>query len=129
MRRRVAAAPVGRLGTVTSDGRPHLVPCCFALVGDTVYSAVDGKPKSTTNLKRLANIQANPTASLLVDQYEDDWTQLWWVRLSGPARVTKDKAVAIDALMAKYHQYRDRPPPGPVLAIEIDEWRSWAFTT
>jgi len=129
MRRRVAGAPVGRLGTVTSDGRPHLVPCCFALVGDTIYSAVDSKPKTTTRLKRLANIEANPIGSLLVDQYDDDWTNLWWIRVSGPARVTDDEPEAVDALVAKYHQYRETRPTGPVLAIDIDDWRAWQFTT
>src|SRR5690606_37163913 len=80
MRARVAAARVGTLATVTRDGRPHVVPCCFAVDDDTVWSAVDAKPKSTLALRRLENVRANPAASLLVDHYEDDWTRLWWVR-------------------------------------------------
>src|SRR4051812_30954340 len=82
MRRRVHDARVARLATVTSEGRPHVVPCCFVLAGngDVMYSAVDGKPKSTLELRRLANIHAHPHASLLVDHYADDWSALWWVR-------------------------------------------------
>src|SRR5947209_988633 len=83
MRQRMREARVGRLATVTGEGRPHVVPCCFVLAGDAavVYSAVDGKPKSTLQLRRLANIRANPYASLLVDHYADDWSALWWVRV------------------------------------------------
>src|ERR671910_394708 len=81
MRRRVFEARVGRLATGTAAGRAHLVPCCFMLDGDTVFSAVDAKPKSTLALRRLDNLRAHPAASLLVDHYSDDWSQLWWVRL------------------------------------------------
>src|SRR4051794_26234471 len=90
MRRRFGNARVARLATVTRDTRPHVVPCCFALAGDrgAIYSAVDGKPKSTTALRRLDNVRANPFATLIVDHYDDtDWSQLWWVRVDGAARV------------------------------------------
>jgi PPOX class probable F420-dependent enzyme len=128
MRERLAAARVARLGTVTVDGAPHLVPCCFALAGDTAYSAVDGKPKSTMALRRLANVRANPHASLLVDHYAEDWSALWWVRVDGTGRVIeggpeRDRALAL--LGAKYEQYRRQPPPGPVVALDITTWRAW----
>ena len=77
------AAEVARLATVAADGAPHLVPVCFALAGDVVYSAVDGKPKRTPDLARLANIAAEPRVALLADHYEEDWTRLWWVRVDG----------------------------------------------
>ena len=128
MRARVAAARVGRLATMTPDGRPHVVPCCFALAADTIYSAVDGKPKTTLALRRLANIEANPAASLLVDRYDDDWSALWWVRLDGVARVVIDapeRESAIALLAAKYPQYRGTPPPGAVIAVEVTGWRAW----
>ena len=87
-RARVADARVGHLGTVAADGRPHVVPCCFVLDGDTIYSAVDAKPKRTPALKRLDNVRHNPVAELVVDHYDDDrWSELWWVRASGDARV------------------------------------------
>src|SRR5689334_19146024 len=90
-RDRVAAARVGHLATVTEDGRAHVVPCCFVLDGDVVYSAVDAKPKRTTALKRLDNVRATGTAELVVDHYDDaDWSALWWVRVSGAAHVVED---------------------------------------
>ena len=128
-RRRLTAARVARLGTVTDDGRPHLVPCCFALVDDTVVTAVDAKPKSTLALRRLANVRAHPHASILVDHYDDgDWSLLWWVRVDGTARVLddgpeRDRAVA--ALVARYAQYQRTPPPGPVIAVDVTTWRAW----
>jgi PPOX class probable F420-dependent enzyme len=131
MRRRVASAPVGRLGTVTPDGRPHLVPCCFAvdLDPEVVYNAVDAKPKSTRRLQRLANVEANPAATLLVDHYATDWRRLWWVRLDGFARIldspSPEETHALTLLTTKYPQYRQTPPPGPVLAIDITTWHPW----
>jgi PPOX class probable F420-dependent enzyme len=127
-RDRLATARVGRLGTVTPEGRPHLVPCCFVLVGETVYSAVDAKPKSTVALRRLDNVRAEPRAALLVDHYAEDWATLWWIRVDGTARVIDDgpeRAEALAALADKYEQYRHDPPPGPVLALDITAWRAW----
>jgi PPOX class probable F420-dependent enzyme len=114
---------------VRPDGRPHVVVCCFAVDGDVAYSAVDGKPKTTTDLQRLRNVAADERASLLVDHYDDDWTQLWWVRADGRARAVhggheRDRAVGL--LVAKYHQYGADPPTGPVLALEVDRWSSWS---
>ena len=86
-RERFAAGRVARLATMSPDSRPHLVPVVFAVVGDTVWTAVDAKPKSTRSLRRLANIEANPRVSLLVDHYEEDWSALWWVRVDGKARL------------------------------------------
>ena len=128
MRARVRDARVGHLATVTADGRPHVVPCCFVLDGDVVFSAVDAKPKSTLALRRLDNIAAHPHASLLVDFYDDDWRRLWWVRVDGDARVVTDdteRTAAITRLAEKYRQYAETPPPGPVLAIDVDTWRAW----
>lgn len=128
-RARFAAARVARLATVSADGVPHLVPVVFAMHGDTVYTAVDGKPKSTTALRRLANIAANPNVSLLVDHYDDDWTQLWWVRADGTASIHHDDAVASsgrDLLSAKYAQYQTVSLSGPVIAVQPTRWSDWA---
>jgi PPOX class probable F420-dependent enzyme len=129
MRRRAAAARVAHLATADAAGRPHLVPVTFALDGDTVYFAVDAKPKRTTDLKRLRNIASNAHVALLVDHYDDDdWTRLWWVRVDGTAH-TVEGAVAsrgLDALAAKYGQYRRQPPGGPVVAISIDRISGWS---
>jgi len=131
-RRRFAAGRVGRLATVTAAGAPHVVPVVFALVDDVAYTAVDGKPKSTRALQRLANIAVTGRASLLVDEYHDDWSALWWVRCDGSAQVldpdSSEVGVALDALTRKYPQYVGDPPPGPVIAVRPTTWRSWEAT-
>jgi PPOX class probable F420-dependent enzyme len=128
-RRMFAAARVGRLATVTAHGAPHVVPVVFALVDDVTYSAVDGKPKTTLRLQRLANIAATGRASLLVDEYHDDWSGLWWVRFDGSAQIlsvdTFEAGIALEALTRKYPQYLSQPPPGPVIAIRLTRWRWW----
>src|SRR6185295_2161566 len=77
---RFALARVAHLATVGPGGRPHLVPCTFALVDDHIVSVVDEKPKSTKALRRLSNIRNDPRVSMLVDRYDEDWRRLWWVR-------------------------------------------------
>jgi PPOX class probable F420-dependent enzyme len=129
MRRRVARAAVGRLATIDERGRPHLVPFCFALEGDVLYSAVDEKPKRTQRLKRLENIRLHPDVAVLVDHYEDDWSRLWWVRLRGSARVIEEgpeRERALALLREKYAQYRSEPPRGAVIVVSVEEWRGWS---
>lgn len=128
MRRAVREARVGRLATVTPDGRPHVVPCCFTLGDDVVYTAVDTKPKTSRVLQRIRNIAANPAACLLVDHYDEEWSRLWWVRIDGRARlvdVDAEEQAALASLAAKYPQYTRDAPPGPVIAIDVVAWRSW----
>jgi PPOX class probable F420-dependent enzyme len=125
---RVNVARVARLGTVTSTGWPHLVPCCFVLADEVAYTAVDAKPKSTLALRRIDNIVARGAASLLVDHYDEDWSALWWVRLDGTGRVVDSRAEsehAKGALVAKYPQYQRVAIPGPVIALDVDRWRFW----
>lgn len=125
---RLAAARVARLAT-TGEGGPHLVPITFVLEGGQLYSAVDDvKPKSGKRLRRLVNIAADPRVAVLVDHYEDDWSGLWWIRLDGLARVIPaggERESALRALAAKYPQYRDTPPTGPVIAVRPLRWSSW----
>jgi PPOX class probable F420-dependent enzyme len=119
---------VARLATIDPDGRPHLVPIVFAVDGDTLYSAVDRKPKRSTRLRRIENARAHPDVTILVDHYEDDWGRLWWIRLRGRARVLDDGAEhdrALELLMEKYSQYLAEPPTGPVLAVDVTEVREW----
>jgi len=120
----VAAARVARLATAGRDGRPHVVPICFVLDGETLYTAVDEKPKRTRRLRRLENIEANPHVEVLIDHYEDDWSELWWVRLRGTARIVEDPR-AVDLLVAKYPQYAERRPEGPVIAVDVEERSEW----
>jgi PPOX class probable F420-dependent enzyme len=127
-RRRVAEAPVGHLATVTPQGRPHVVPCCFVLEGEWIYTAVDAKPKSTLDLRRLDNIEAHSEVALLVDHYDEDWADLWWVRVDGRAEIWgsgRRRRGALAALATKYRQYRESVPQGAVIAVEIIRWRSW----
>ena len=129
MRERLAGATVAHLATADDGARPHIVPITFALDGDTLYFAVDAKPKRTTNLKRLKNIAANPAVAVLVDHYEGDWSKLWWVRADGTARVVKDHAEAehaLDLLTERYPQYRGARPAGPVVAVSIKRMSGWS---
>jgi len=131
MRRRLEASVVARLATLGVDGRPHIVPISFGLDHQTLYFAVDFKPKRTTDLKRLRNIAANPAVSVLVDHYESDWDRLWWVRVDGTARiVTAPSEVehALNLLAQRYQQYRATRPAGPVVAITVERMTGWSAT-
>jgi PPOX class probable F420-dependent enzyme len=128
MRERVANARVAHLATIDADGRPHVVPIVFVLDGDTLYTAVDAKPKRSRRLRRIENARERPGVTVLVDHYDDDWRRLWWVRLRGRARVLdagEEADRALRRLAAKYEHYRTDPPGIPVLAIDVDEWRAW----
>lgn len=127
-RARFATAPVARLATADAAGRPHLVPVAFAVAGDTIYSAVDAKPKRTRALRRLANVRENPAVSLLVDHWdEDDWGALWWARADGRGRVLgagdPEARRAAELLRERYPRQRDA---GEVLAVEVERWSGWA---
>jgi len=128
MRRRVATARVARLATIAPHGEPHLVPFVFALKGDTLYSTVDDKPKRSKDLQRVRNIQHDARVCVLVDRFDDDWMQLWWVRMDGTARVIDgdERARAFNALRGKYPQYREQPLEGAVIAIDVERWTGWS---
>ncbi len=128
---------MARLATQTARDQVDLVPFVFAWMParssarglGAIVSAIDHKPKTTHRLQRLANIAGHPAVTVLVDHYDDrDWSQLWWVRIRGSAREVEDEATrvrAIDALTAKYPQYLDQRPAGPVIEIEIVAVRGW----
>jgi PPOX class probable F420-dependent enzyme len=135
-RLRLASVPVVRLATTDEAGRPHVVVTTFApeygADRDRLYAAVDAKPKTTRDLKRLRNIRANPHVSVLADHYEDDWTRLWWVRADAIAEVVEDPAAMagpIALLGDRYPQYRETPPGGPVIAIAVERWTGWAYAS
>jgi PPOX class probable F420-dependent enzyme len=128
-RRRFAASRVARLATADLSRQPHLVPIVFVVEHDRIYSAVDHKPKRTTRLRRLANVTRNPAVAVLADHYDEDWTTLWWVRADGAARVLDDadpeahRAIAL--LRERYSAYAERPPTGPVMAVDVRRWSGW----
>ena len=126
-RARFAAARVARLATADAGGHPHLVPIAFAVAGETIYSAVDAKPKRTRLLRRLANVRENPAVSLLVDHWDDeDWERLWWVRADGLGRVLEpdepEAARAVELLRERYPRQR---ADGAVLAVDVARWSGW----
>jgi PPOX class probable F420-dependent enzyme len=123
-----ADSPVAMLATVRPDAAPHVVPVVFAVHGDVVYTAVDAKRKSTRRLRRLVNIEANPQVSLLVDHYDDDWSQLWWVRADGVAAIHyrgDEMASGYALLRRKYPQYQRIALDGPVVTVDVKRWSSW----
>ncbi|WP_341477183.1 TIGR03668 family PPOX class F420-dependent oxidoreductase [Frankia canadensis] len=146
-RERFAAGRVARLATSGPGGQPLVVPVTFAVTdlaaagappggrgapAEAVVSIVDHKPKSTsTGLRRLRDIAANPRVSLLVDHYEDDWERLWWARVDGLARIVladeAEHAATRAALAARYAQYRQVPPGGPAIIVTGLRWSGWAY--
>jgi PPOX class probable F420-dependent enzyme len=127
----LGSARVARFATVTIDGRPSAVPVCFAAIDGVIYHAVDHKPKTTRRLARLDHLAGEPRVALLADHYDDaDWSALWWVRADGRARVLDEGGPqaphAIDLLVEKYAQYRERRPEGPVVALDVERISGWS---
>jgi PPOX class probable F420-dependent enzyme len=130
-RERFASARLAHLATCDARNQPHVVPIVFAVEGDTIYSAVDHKPKRSTHLRRLANIAENPAVALLVDFYDDaDWGRLWWVRADGTGRLvapgSDEHERALSGLKNRYVAYEEQPPTGPVVAVDVGRWSGWS---
>jgi PPOX class probable F420-dependent enzyme len=129
MRKRLTEARVAHLATVGSHSKPHIVPITFAVDGDAIYFAIDSKPKRTRDLQRLRNIASDPSVSVLVDHYDEDWNRLWWVRVDGTARILPDGQpadAALDRLADRYAQYRQARPSGPVVAVSMERISGWS---
>jgi len=131
-RARFERSPSATLGTADAAARPHLVPVTYVLADDDhVYIAIDDKPKRSTDLRRLRNIAANPQVSLLVNEYAEDWSQLWWARADGTAVVAGFEELPdglLSAFQTRYPWYCANPPAGPVIDICVTNWSGWAFT-
>src|SRR5260221_6805125 len=105
---------VARLATADKTGQPHVIPFCYAFDGKHFYFVVDEKPKRQTGkpLKRIRNMLENPQVSLVIDDYNDDWTQLAYVLVTGSAQLVADESeynVALTLLRERYPQYRVMP--------------------
>lgn len=130
-RRFVESMRVARLATADANRVPHVVPVCYALIGDNLYVTIDEKPKGSNvrRMKRLRNIDENPEAAVVVDRYDEDWSRLAWVMLRGRAEILDagdehDRAQA--ALRERYPQYRTmRLGPLPVIALRIGRVSAW----
>jgi PPOX class probable F420-dependent enzyme len=128
-RSRFAVARVARLATVGADNTPHVIPITFSVDGDRIVTAVDAKPKRGGGLRRLENIAANPQVALLVDEYDEDWTRLWWVRADGVAHIVEGGTAlerAFGLLRERYAQYRSVELVGPAIEVEVERWVGWS---
>ncbi len=130
----LAAERVAKLAFLDDRDRPRVLPVTFAVEGGAVWSAVDEKPKSTSRPARLRYLRRRPEAALLVDVYDDDWSKLAWVQLLGEVEIVEvpgdrapdaDAAHALAALAARYRQYADRTPPGPLLRLNVESALQW----
>jgi PPOX class probable F420-dependent enzyme len=122
-------ARVARLGLLDDRDRPRVLPFTFALAEGAVWTAIDRKPKRSREPARLRYLRRRPDAAMTVDRYEDDWDRLAWVQLLCTAEIVeaRDARAGLDALTAKYEQYRHEPPPGPLIRLSPTRalwWRS-----
>jgi PPOX class probable F420-dependent enzyme len=123
----LGSARVARLGLIDGDGRPRVLPITFAVADDAVWTAIDNKPKRSAEPARVRWLRRRPEASVCVDRYVDDWTELAWIQLLGRIDVLEVNrgASGMDALRAKYDQYESDPPPGPLLRLTVERAVHW----
>jgi PPOX class probable F420-dependent enzyme len=129
--RLIGSVPVATLATLRPDGSPHLVPIVFAVSGEKIITAIDSKPKQQVTMRRLLNLSRDPRVSILIHQYDHDWSRLWWVRIDGTARVLAEGdeySRGLTALRDRYPQYQTTPLPGPVIVVEPTVVSGWTAT-
>ncbi len=133
----ISEGRVGRLGTADASGQPFVVPICYAFDGESLFSAIDAKPKTRggARLKRIRNIRENAKVSVVIDHYNEDWTQLRYVIIQGEARLLTDGTEfsrGADLLLAKYPQYRamglDREA-GLMIKVEPAKVTQWQYSS
>jgi PPOX class probable F420-dependent enzyme len=112
------------LSTLDPDGVPHTVPVTFAIVAGELVTAIDHKPKTGRELRRVKNLRADPTATVMVDRWSEDWDELGWVMLSGRARVELPGTGGAQ-LTERYPQYREQAPGGDVIVFSPERIRWW----
>jgi PPOX class probable F420-dependent enzyme len=133
----ITSARVGRLATADADGQPMVVPICYAFDGAALYSAVDAKPKQSPpeDLKRIRNLRENPRVSIVIDEYEEDWTKLRYVIIQGRAELLTDGpqfSHGVDLLTAKYAQYRTLGLPrerGLMIRVTPSRVSAWQYSS
>jgi PPOX class probable F420-dependent enzyme len=115
------------MGLLDEEGAPRVLPVTFVVAEGRIWSAIDQKPKRAGELARLRYLRRDPRAALTVDQYSDDWEELAWVQVLGTVRILDqaEGALGLGALSAKYEQYREKRPPGPLLALRPERYLWW----
>ena len=123
----IASERVGRLAFLDDADRPRVLPVTYAIADDAIWTAIDAKPKLRAEPARVRWLRRRPEAALCIDVYDDDWSELAWVQLIGRIEVLEIGAgeSGIAALSAKYEQYREQAPPGPLLRLEVERALSW----
>jgi len=140
------------LATIAPDGRPRLVPICFALAArdepaardapassPVLYTPLDEKPKRGGDLRALARVRdiaARPQVTLLFDRWSEDWSELAWVRVEGQASLIEpdghamsEHQAAVALLRARYPQYAtQRIDEAPLICVALGATRRWSAT-
>ena len=133
----IAEGRVGRLATADASGQPLVVPICYAFDGASLFSAIDAKPKrpGPRGLRRIRNIRENPRVSVVIDRYDEDWTQLRYVIIQGRAEILTDGgdfSRGVDLLLAKYPQYRSmglKREAGLMIKVEPARVTEWQYSS
>ena len=121
----IDSADVARFAT--TDGRqPHLVPVVLVSAGNHIYLPIDGKLKKPGTLKRLSNIELHPEVTLLVDHYEDDWSQLWWVRVDAIASIVPMPNAVRNKFTEKYTGYGHTEIGIESIKLEVVNVQKWS---
>jgi len=132
MRTLAGSARVARIGTTDHHGNVHLVPVTFVLRDDIWYSPSDASPPLAERSRKIAR---DPRATVLIDEYDEDWGRVWWVRLRGRGRILEDgpeREGARRMLLEKYPQFVEMSPEeglGVVLAVDVAEWAAWSYSS
>ena len=122
---------IAYLATASAAGVPHVVPICFARIGDRLYVALDEKPKrrAPLRLRRVRNILENPRVAVVADDYDEDWSKLRFLLMSGSAHIVtagEEHTAAVAALRARYPQYRHMAlEERPLIAVEVERASAW----
>ena len=117
---KIDKARLARLATVDRECKPHVIPVVFVLDNDhnCYFIPIDDKTKQgrPENLKRVKNIQENPNVALLIDEYNEDWTKLYFIMIRGKGSILGGKKLeqnempllkkAHGLLYDKYNQYQ-----------------------
>ena len=136
----ITSARIGHLATASSNLQPYVTPAVFILQKNNIIVPLDDKPKtvSVKELRRVKNIEENPKVSFLVDHYEEDWRNLWFVMIIGYAmlvkpnrrteRLRKEISKIHSKFLKKYSQYNKISVGNFYIRIKINKTTYWKYT-